>query len=108
MKVSPLRVGVSFGLWLLLMTGIIVFYLWQWLHTDHWVRDEKRYLIVTKGESVQSVAQRLHERDLLRWPRIWALYARFVEPQPIRTGEYQLAERESPLSDAPNLCFSLA
>ena len=33
MKVSPLRVGVSFGLWLLLMTGIIVFYLWQWLHT---------------------------------------------------------------------------
>jgi UPF0755 protein len=98
MMVRPLRVLVSLGLWLILIGGILLLYLWQWLHRDHWVPEEKRYWIVAKGESVQSVARQLHAQDMLRWPRIWALYARFIEPRPIRAGEYNFAERESPFS----------
>ena len=98
MKISPLRITISAAVWFLLMCGLALFYFWQWLHNDHWVAEAKRYFLVEKGESVQSVAQRLHQQDLLRWPRAWGLYVRFLQPQPIRAGEYRLAERESPLS----------
>jgi UPF0755 protein len=98
MKVRSLRILFASGLWLFVIGGILTVYLWQWLHRDHWVAEDKRYWVVVKGESIQSVARRLHSQGILRWPRMWSLYARFVEPRPIHTGEYLLAERESPLS----------
>src|SRR5690606_787196 len=74
------------------------FYVWQWLHRDYRIPDEYRYLVVQKGESLQSVARRLHEQDLLRWPVVWRLYSRVAQPVSIKVGEYDLAERESPVS----------
>jgi UPF0755 protein len=85
------------GIGLFLVGGILAAYFWQWLHKDQWLPEEKRYWVVAKGESVQSVARRLHSQDILLWPRIWGLYARFAEPRPIRAGEYRLAEYTSPL-----------
>lgn len=98
MKVSKLRVGISLVAWLLLMSGIAVVYLWQWLHRDHWIPEEHRYFVVAKGESLVSVARRLDEQDMLRWPAIWRLYGQFVEPGSIKVGEYQFLERETPIS----------
>lgn len=98
MKIRFQRILVALSLWLLFIGGILTLYLWQWLQRDHWLPEENRYWVVAKGESIQSVAYRLHAQDMLRWPKVWTLYARFVEPRPIRAGEYRFAERESPLS----------
>lgn len=98
MKIKPLRLLVALGLWLLVLGGALAVYLWQWLHRDHWIPETQRYWVVAKGESVQGVARRLHSQGMLRWPRVWSFYVRFIDARPIHTGEYRLAERESPLS----------
>lgn len=98
MRVSPLRVAISFILWLILMVSLTAFYWWSWLRADHFIPLQHRHLVVTKGESIQSVAQRLHQRQLIRWPRVWRHYARFVDPAPIKVGEYLFSSKESPRS----------
>jgi UPF0755 protein len=98
MKISKGRVLISVVLWLLLMAGLGTLFMWQWLHREHPIPDEHRYLQVAKGESLHSVARRLHQQGLLRWPMVWRLYSRFVQPGSIKVGEYQLAEKESPIT----------
>lgn len=98
LKVSRLRIGIAIGLWAVLMSVIACFYLWTWLHRDHWVQESNRYFVVAKGESLHSVAQRLHKQEMLRWPLVWRMYSRFLQPGSIKVGEYSFAERESPVS----------
>jgi len=98
MKVSIFRVFTSLVLWVTLMSGICGVYLWSWLHRDHWIAEEKRYFVVAKGESLASVALRLRDQDMLRWPLMWRLYSRFIRPGSIKVGEYSFADRESPIS----------
>jgi UPF0755 protein len=97
-KVSRLRVIVSVSLWLVVMSGITAFYFWTWLHRDHGIDEANRYFVIEKGESLYSVGQRLHEQHMLRWPRVWRLYSRLVQPGSVKVGEYNFAERESPVS----------
>lgn len=77
-----------------LIAGVFV---WQWLHTETPVAAE-RIVVVEKGTSLQRVAEQLTVEHDLRWPEVWRLYARFLEPKPIRAGEYRLADMESPVS----------
>lgn len=98
MQVSPLRITVSLVLWLLLMSALIAFYWWRWLHADHVIEPQQRYFVVAKGESIQSVARRLYEDEIIRWPNIWRFYARFFDPVSIKAGEYLFAQHESPIS----------
>jgi UPF0755 protein len=97
-KVSKLRVCISAALWLTLMSGIAAVYFWQWLHQDQRIDEDKRYFIVAKGESLFSVARRLHDHDMLRWPAVWRLYGQYLKPGSIKVGEYQFLERETPVS----------
>lgn len=71
---------------------------WQWLHTEQPVADDQRVIEVARGESVAHVARRLSQRGLLAKPEIWRLYARFIEPEAIKAGEYRLPETASPRS----------
>lgn len=96
--VSKFRVIVSAALWLTLMSGIATVYFWQWLHRDYWVEEDKRYFVIAKGESLMSVARRLQEQDMLRWPMVWRLYGQYLNPGSIKVGEYQFLERETPVS----------
>lgn len=98
MTVGKLRAGISAILWLVLMSGIAAFYFWQWLNRDYWVDEDKRYFVVAKGESLVSVARRLHDQDMLRWPVVWRLYGQYLKPGSIKVGEYQFLDRETPVS----------
>lgn len=95
-RVNPMKVAFSIGLWLCLMLGLIVFYWWQWLNAAHVIAPMQRYFVVEKGESLQSVSRRLYDADLIRWPKIWLLYARFYDSEPIKQGEYNFSDIESP------------
>lgn len=70
---------------------------WQWLHTEQAVPKAQRVIEVVRGESVAQVARRLAAEGLLSKPKIWRHYARFIEPEPIRVGEYQLPASISPV-----------
>lgn len=96
--VSRLRLSISMALWLMLMSAIAAGYCWHWLHRDQGIEEDKRYFVVARGESLVSVARRLHEQDLLRWPTVWRLYAQYLKPDSIKVGEYQFLERETPAS----------
>lgn len=85
-----LIVGLAGGI----ATGV---YFWQWLHTETPVAAE-RVVVVEKGASLRRVAEQLKVEHDLRWPEVWRLYARFLAPEPIKAGEYRLADMESPES----------
>ncbi len=97
-SVSSLKVFVSMLLWLVLMGSLSAFYLWQWLHAAHKVSEEHSFFVVQNGESLKSVATRLHQIDLIRWPRVWELYARFYDDASIKKGEYHFKHMESPVN----------
>lgn len=70
---------------------------WQWLHSEQPIPEEQRVVEVARGESVAHVARRLSAEGLLAKPDVWRRYARFIEPEPIRVGEYRLPASASPL-----------
>lgn len=96
MQVSPVKITVSLILWLVLMSSLTAFYWWRWLHADHTLEPQQRHFEVARGESLRSVASRLYEHDVIRWPTVWRFYARFFDPVSIKAGEYQFANRVSP------------
>ncbi len=97
MTVNPLRISISIFLWLVVMLGITGFYLWSWLQTPHHIPREAQELVVVRGDSLTGVGHRLHDADIIRWPDVWAYYARLFEPEPIKAGEYKLPDQASPL-----------
>lgn len=97
MTVNPFKVVISVVLWLLLMGFLASFYWWQWLHADHQIPKMHSIFVVENGESLKSVAARLYNIDLIRWPSVWVLYARFQDPDSIKAGEYQFNKIESPI-----------
>ncbi len=90
------RAIVALVLWLVLMVALTSFYLWHWLNADRAIAAENRVFVVERGESLGVVARRLREAELIRWPLVWRMYARFLDPDPIKAGEYALSELESP------------
>jgi len=98
MKASPLKVSVAIAVWLFLMLAAALYTVWHWLNTPQTVPSEASVYVIEKGETLYRVAADLRELGMIRWPRIWVYYARFMALQNIRAGEYSLAEKESPLS----------
>lgn len=92
------RVTVAIIAWLLIMAVLAGVYLWQWLHTEQFIPANERVLVVEKGQGVGRVANTLAERNFLRWPLVWRAYARFLQPETLKAGEYALAAYESPVA----------
>lgn len=95
-----LLVRIVMGLFLLVLFSAIWVGVswWQWLNTEQAVPEAQRVVEVVRGESVAQVARRLADTGLLSKPAVWRYYARFIEPDPIRAGEYQLPAAVSPVA----------
>ncbi len=78
--------------------GGSVAYIWHWMHSDFPVAPDARVIAIERGSALPRVARQLEDRHLLRFPLLWRLYARFLAPEPVKAGEYELDEFESPYS----------
>lgn len=74
------------------------FWLRAWLHELKPVVSEQSVVEVQAGQSVAAIAATLHSQGLLQYPSLWRLYVQYFQPEPIKAGEYQLREFESPSS----------
>ncbi|WP_075185205.1 endolytic transglycosylase MltG [Teredinibacter haidensis] len=98
MNVSLVRVVLALTLWVLLMMGASIYYVWSWLHTPQRVELVDKVYVIEHGSSLHRVASDLNEKGMIRWPRIWVTYARLLNLSNIKAGEYKLAQKESPVS----------
>ncbi len=80
------------------MAALAGAYAWHWLKTEVAVEESSRIFLVEKGQGLATVAAALKEKQLLQWPIIWRVYARFMQPDVLKAGEYQLASHESPMT----------
>jgi len=94
------RIAIALSLLMLLAIVSVAglgFYGYSWLHRDVVFSSEPLLYQVKRGATLNSVADDLSALKVIHYPKIWALYARFFQPAPIRAGEYQLGEAISPL-----------
>ncbi len=98
MNVNPVRIVFAITVWLLLMLGASAYYVWHWLQTPQPVTIPTQLYVIEHGSSLNSVASNLQQEGMIRWPRLWVLYAKLLNLSNIKAGEYQLAEKESPIS----------
>jgi len=97
-NVSPVRIVVALAIWLLMMFAAGTYYFWHWLQTPQAVTMQDAVYTIERGESLYSVADDLQANGLIRWPKLWVLYAQLMNLSHIKAGEYRLAEKESPIS----------
>ncbi len=93
------RIVLALSLLMLLAIVSVVglgFYGYSWLHGDVVFGNGPLVYQVKRGATINSVAGDLSSLKVIRYPKIWALYARFFQPAPIRAGEYQLNDTISP------------
>lgn len=98
MAVSPIRVVLALAVWGLLMMSATAYYVWYWLHNPQTITVSESVYIIERGATLHGVAADLHEKNMMRWPRLWVFYARLLNLQKIQAGEYSLAPKESPNS----------
>lgn len=84
--------------WCLLMLALAGAYFYQWLSVEQRLPLDAQVFTVEKGEGLGHVAARLEQEGAMRWPLVWRLYARFMQPETIKAGEYALGPYESPRS----------
>lgn len=73
-------------------------YFWRWLNTPIFIPEESRAYAVESGENLHRISRKLHERELLAWPKVWIVYARLSGAPHVNVGEFLLADEESPIS----------
>ena len=98
MQKISVKIIFVFSLWFLVTAALTGEYFWRWINTAHNVSDENALYVIPAGASLYRVADDLHQKNLLRWPRVWVWYARLMNLTDIKAGEYRLAEKESPIS----------
>ena len=98
MKVNPIVLIFSFSLWLLIILIATLYYFWWWLNEPVNLPENLSSYEVTSGMSVNSIAKDFNRHDFIRWPEVWALYARLANKTRVKKGEYQFSIMESPRS----------
>ncbi len=98
MKIDIARTVIAVCLWILVVFASAGYYVWQWLETPVEIKEPYRLYEIEKGHSLTHVANHLSSKRLMRWPKLWIYYARFMNMTKIKAGEYELAQKESPLS----------
>ena len=92
------RLVLALLAWCLLMLALAGAYFYQWLSVEQRLPASTQVFTVEKGEGLGQVAARLEQQGALRWPLVWRLYSRFMQPDTIKAGEYALGPYESPRS----------
>lgn len=98
MAVRRIRVVLALAVWVLLMMSASVYYMWYWFYTPQTVSLSESVYVIERGATLHGVAIDLHEKKMMRWPRLWVFYARLQNLQKIKAGEYSLSLKESPSS----------
>lgn len=98
MTISPLKILFALIMWALLTLAALGVFVWQWLHTEHAAFDNDITYVVESGSSLNLVAKDLSANGVIRWPKVWVLYARIFNLASIRAGEYRLNKNASPVS----------
>ncbi len=86
----------------LALVGIVILlgvagYFWQWLNKPMSLPEAYHVYHVEKGRSLSFVANDFANIDVIQWPRVWTLYARFAKQTQIKAGEIVLPESASPI-----------
>ena len=97
-NLNILRLIVALGLWFLVVTAVASYQCWSWLTTPVPIAENQRVVIIEKGDTLHRLSRRLSGGGMLRWPKVWLAYAKFIGATGINAGEYRLAEKESPVS----------
>lgn len=98
MKIDVARTVIAVCLWILVVLGSVSYYYWHWLETPVEIGSDYRTYEIQKGQTLTHVATHLASQKIIRWPKLWVYYARFMNLTAIKAGEYELAQKESPLS----------
>ena len=98
MNGKPIHIIFAVCLWLVLTTAAVSYYCWEWLKAPLVLSEEQTSFVIPKGASFITTAQSLNQSGVIRWPKIWQIYARFTNKLNIKAGEYVFAENESPMS----------
>lgn len=69
------------------LSGYGLHAVWQWLHDPV---GRPSTIQVDRGDSVRSIELKLDSQGFIQWPRVWSLYARYMQPQPLLAGEYAI------------------
>jgi UPF0755 protein len=93
-----LRVCVAFIIWALLCAAGLFYFSWQWLNEPQAIPEDYRKLTIERGETLSGLANKLNQQGILRWPKVWLIYAKYSEGGAIKAGEFMLAEDESPIT----------
>lgn len=87
-------------LFIVLLAAVLVMSLYfaaKWLHTPINKPQANTVFHVPAGASVKAVANALFSEEVIDWPDIWLLYARYIEnKKPIKVGEFQLTSVMTP------------
>lgn len=81
----------------LVFLSLFGFSVWKWLNEERVMFSEDKVYFVAKGVSLYKVAYDLEDAGVIKWPRIWVLYARAFKLTEIKTGEYLFPQVTSPL-----------
>ena len=94
-KLMVIALGVGCITALVVGAGAVRSY--QWLHSEISFTQGQELVTVERGMSLSKLAHTLNHQKLIAHPKVWVLYARFVEPVSIKAGEYQLTQGMTPL-----------
>ncbi|WP_239923494.1 endolytic transglycosylase MltG [Agaribacterium haliotis] len=93
-----IRALIAAVLWLIFVAAALGIWAWHWLTTAQSISEEKRLVAISSGESLSGLARQLEQQGLLTCPKLWLAYARLSNQAWVNAGEFELAQRESPLS----------
>lgn len=83
---------------LVIISGVVAAYWgWQQLNQPLGINDDNAIVIVPAGATLSKVSQQLGQRQILKYPRLWTLFARVTDQaRSIKAGEYVLAPTATP------------
>ncbi|PCK03546.1 MAG: BCR, YceG family protein [Alteromonadaceae bacterium] len=81
-----------------IIVGALAFSFWQWLTSPLPVSETHQVYIVEPGTGLHAVGRDMQQIGLVKWPKLWVLYARVEHLDAIKAGEFQFSSQESPLS----------
>ncbi|WP_370978836.1 endolytic transglycosylase MltG [Agaribacterium sp. ZY112] len=97
-KTIFIRSLIALVVWALFVAVTFTAWSIHWMNEKHVIPETSQTVLIERGESLYSLAYRLQEANILKWPRIWVHYAKFKKRAFINAGEYRLDALESPLS----------
>lgn len=96
MTFTPRKILLSVSALAIILVLLFLYFSYRWLTQEINIPQDERIITIEKGSSLYSLANKLHQQQLLQWPTLWVRYAQFSELAEIKAGEFLLPESLSP------------